>query len=130
RRDRADPIASQGHDDQAKGVGDVTYWAEEINAECWLSVRASGYEPVASSHHERSCLKPPFHRLPASVFEWIRWHPQARVISQDQGSTLARWQQLQCSDESERNAFSFLIARFRSRRRVGNLFQHGVGIRL
>src|SRR5579864_4827663 len=80
--DCADPIASQGHDDQAEGVGDVTYGAEEIDAECGLSVRASGYEPIASAHDERSCRKPPFHRFLASVFEGIRWHAQPRVVSQ------------------------------------------------
>src|SRR6266705_1535407 len=81
-RDCADSIASYGHHDQAERVGDATYRAEEIEAECGLSVRTSRDEPEVLALAERTGRKPPFGRLLTLVFEGIRWHPQPRVVSQ------------------------------------------------
>src|SRR5438309_834047 len=80
--DSADPIASYAHHDQAERVGDATYRAEEIEAECGLSVRTSRDEPEALALAERTGRKPPFGRLLTLVFERIRWHPQPHVVSQ------------------------------------------------
>src|SRR5438270_1702791 len=78
-RDCADPLAGQCHHDQGERVGDATYGAEEIDAECRFSVRARRDEPEASALAKRRCRKPPFGLL-TLVFERTRWHAQPRVV--------------------------------------------------